>query len=137
MVKDQHNDQAPFYMFDNNPATFYHGRWRSGHPKVTVYFGMETTVTRVVIINRNDNIDQLSDLKGTQIGVLIKGSDDTLTTETCGSLDTVNTESLAVSDQTYNIDCNDKVGVGVVVEKSPGGDRLCIAEIMVYRTKGK
>ena len=111
----------PSLAFDGNPDTFIHSWDNSG---VEIYFGGKYVVSNIIFqprynhyLNQNDN---------TKFVTINESGEE----EECGILTGTNTASLKLEDQTYEILCANKQGIGLKVT-SPHG-RWCPAEIQIF-----
>ena len=114
----------PSLIFDGDPVTFYHSRYKSPGPGLKIYFGNTYIVSRITFIPRYDFY--LGNNENT-IFTIIKENEGE---EDCGTLTGTNTVSETVADQTYEIPCENRQGVGLKVWKAAGAT-WCAAEITI------
>lgn len=101
-------------MFDGDPNTYYHSRYASTSPGVTIYFGAKYSVHKIKFIPRLDHF--LSSNENTIFSIIKENGKE----EGCGTLTGTNTMSKKVEDQTYEMSCSNKEGVGVKLWKNTG-----------------
>ena len=113
----------PSVAFDGNPDTFIHS-W--GNAGVEIYFGGKYVVFKIIFqprynhyLNQNENT----------IFTLIK---ENFEEENCGTLTGTNTVSTTVADQTYEIPCGYKEGVGLKAWKESNTNGWCPADIQIF-----
>ena len=116
---DYHPDQdpandlyKPSRMFDRNPTTLYHSRSPSNSPGVNIYFGAKYTISKIKFIPFY--YYSLDNNENTIFSILKEDGKE----ENCGILTGTNTESASIEDQTYEISCLNKEGVGLRVWKN-------------------
>ena len=124
------DNHKPSFMFDGNPGTFFHSRLDSPEPGVNIYFGSTYTVTKIIFIPRIDH--WLANNENTIFTIIKENKKE----EHCGTLTGTNTESTAVEDQTYEIPCANRQGVGLKVWRS-AVFAWCPAEIKIYYSNGE
>ena len=122
-----HNNPAldshkPSLMFDGNPNTFYHSRYGSTGPGLKIYFSAKYSISKVKFIPRVDHY--LTSNENTIFSIIHENGAE----EDCGTLTGTNKWSRKVEDQTYEISCSNKEGVGLSVWKKSGAT-WCAAEI--------
>ena len=101
-------------MFDGDPNTYYHSRYGSTSPGVAIYFGAKYSVHEIKFIPRLDHF--LSSNENTIFSIIKENGKE----EGCGTLTGTNTMSKKVEDQTYEMSCSNKEGVGVKLWKNTG-----------------
>ena len=119
-------------MFDGDPKTFHHSSTNSTGPGVKIFFGSTYTVTKITFIPRSNYKPYLSHNENT-IFTIIKEDGEK---ENCGILTGTNTEDETVADQTYEILCENRQGVGLKVWKETSAI-WCPAEIEIYYSNRK
>ena len=122
-VSDPADDShKPSLAFDGNPDTFIHPYGSAG---VEIYFGGKYVVSKIIFQPRYNHYLQHSE---NTIFTIIKENGEE---ENCGTLTGTNTVSKNVADQTYEIPCDFKEGVGLKVWKKSSTNGWCPAEIMI------
>ena len=120
----------PSLIFDGDPVTFYHSQFGSSGPGLKIYFGNTYIVSRITFIPRYDLY--LTSNENTIFTVIKENGEE----ENCGTLTGTNTISKTVADQTYEIPCDNRLGVGLKVWKATGAT-WCAAEITIsYTNRG-
>ena len=113
----------PSLAFDGNPDTFINS-W--GKAEVEIYFGGTYVVSKIIFQPRyNHYLDQNENT----IFTIIKENGDK---EDCGTLTGTNTVSYKEADQTYEIPCDYKEGVGLKAWKEIYSNGWCPAEISIF-----
>ncbi|KAL5269910.1 hypothetical protein ACHWQZ_G003394 [Mnemiopsis leidyi] len=121
------DSHKPSLIFDGDSATFYHSRYNSPGPGLKIYFGNTYIVSRITFIPRYDFY--LGSNENTIFTIITKNGGE----ENCGTLTGTNTVSKTVADQTYEIPCENRQGVGLKVWKATGAT-WCAAEITISYT---
>lgn len=132
---------------DNDLTTYWlsgsHRSSNGGQPWIKYYFWTKASVDKVVLINRITKLVSsqrktiLGRLKNTVISVEMHGK----SSQRCGVLTNVNTQSDRVEDQTYSISCSGAVGDHIKILDTDTGksNYMNVAEVKVfgnYQTPG-
>ena len=114
----------PSRIFDGDPGTWYHSRYGSPGPGIEIYFGGTFVVSNIKFIARYNHY--LSSNENTIFTIIKENGDE----EDCGTLTGTNKTSNTVEDQTYEMPCDNRQGVGLKVWKATGAS-WCPAEIQM------
>ena len=135
LVSDYHSKEnpaddnnKPSNVLDGNTTSFYHAKWHSDDPWMNLYFGNKYTISMITYIPRQ-NI-YLRNNENTILSIMKENGE----TEDCGILTGTNTESQKLEDQTYEISCSNKQGVGMKVWREIKVNGWCPAEISISYT---
>ena len=108
-ARDSHK---PYLIFDENPNNYILSRYSSPDPWVKIYFGSLYVVSKITFIPRLKHF--LANNENLKFSIIKENGEE----ELCGILTGVNTDSTStVDDQTYEIPCDYKAGVGIKVWK--------------------
>ena len=128
-VSDPADDMLkPSLALDGNPGTFIHS-W--GSARVELYFGGKYVVSKLIFQPRYHSY--LNQNENTIFTVMKENGEE----ENCGTLIGTNTRSPTVADQTYEMPCDYKEGVGLKVWKESYDNRWCPAEINILYSHRK
>ena len=124
------DSNKPSNVFDGDPNTFYHARWGSDDPGMEIFFGSQYTISYITFIPRYN--EYLSNNENTIFSIIKENGE----TEECGMLTGTNKESETVTDQTYQISCSNKQGVGLKVWRTKV-NAWCPAEVKIFYKDGE
>ena len=121
-----HDSHKPSLAFDGNPGTFAHAYGSAG---VEIYFGGAYVVSKIIFQPRYNHY--LDHNENTKFATINESGGE----EECGILTGTNKASSKIEDQTYEILCANKQGIGLKVT-SPHNN-WCPAEIKISYSNRK
>ena len=117
------DSHKPSLAFDGDPDTFIHS-W--GKAEVNLYFGGTYVVSKIIFQPRYNYY--LANNENTIFTIIKENGEE----ENCGTLTGTNTVSYKEADQTYEMKCEKKQGVGLKVWKTTNVNGWCPAEIQIF-----
>ena len=127
------DNYKPSNMFDGNSITFYHAKDLSPRPEVKIYFGDTFTVSKITFAPRLNQQAYLQYIEDTIFSIIKEGGEE----EKCGILSGVNTTSTEEEVQTYEIQCENRQGVGLRVWKDTTTHSWCSSKIQISYSNRK
>ena len=125
----------PSNMFDGNSLTFYHAKHLSPSPEVKIYFGDTFIVSKITFMPRLNQLQQayLQYIEDTIFSIIKEDGEE----EICGILSGVNTTSTEEEVQTYEMQCENRQGVGLRVWKDTTTQSWCSSKIQISYSNRK
>ena len=123
----------PSNMFDENSKTFYHAKHLSPGPEVKIYFGDTFKVSKITFMPRMNQQAYLQYAEDTIFSIIKEDGEE----EKCGILSGVNTASTEEEVHTYEIQCQNRQGVGLRVWKDITAHSWCSSKIQISYSNRK